>query len=109
MKIHIAIGQYEFVEEEFGVDEAGINASVDFANAIKTAFSVGGGIPDKDFNAIIDAMLRGEAIKNGSELWPQLSEQQQFACQSIKRSKARTTRTANKQEKTTTNHLKDLE
>lgn len=85
MKIHIAIGQYEFVE----VEAETVAAAKDSYDDIKAAFSVGEGIPDKEFNAVVDAMMCAESVKNGSEIWPRMSAEQQAICQAIKRSSKR--------------------
>lgn len=83
--VHVSIGQYEFVEFVAG----DVNDAAEYAKDIKAAFSVGEGISDKEFNAVVDAMMCAESVKNGSEIWPRMSAEQQAICQAIKKSSKR--------------------
>lgn len=85
MKVHVAIGQYEFVEAE-ATDPTEARVLYDL---IKHEFSSGAGIGAKEMNAVVDAMLRGESIRNGVELWGLMSPEQQEICQTIKRANKR--------------------
>lgn len=58
-------------------------------DGLKAAFEVGEGIPDKEFNAVVDAMMCAESVKNGTEIWPRMSAEQQAICQAIKKSSKR--------------------
>ncbi len=87
--LHIPVEQYGFVEAEYEGMSTDPDEARDFYETIKATFKVGEGISDKEFNAVVDAMMRGESIKNGTEIWPRMSESQQNVCQNIKRSMKR--------------------
>ena len=88
MKMHIKIGDFEFVEVELD-NPVKWQEAVDAYLEGKAAFGVGEGIPDKEFNAVVDAMMCAESVKNGTEIWPRMSAEQQAICQAIKKSSKR--------------------
>lgn len=81
MKIHIAIGQYEFVE----VDVTDSVAAREAYNDIKTAFTDGDGVTDKELNMVLDHMLRGETVRGGVEIWARMNETQKQIINTLKK------------------------
>lgn len=93
IKIHLAIGEYEFVEFE---TERLDNSAMDNVRAIREAFKPKVGLPSKEFNEFIDRQLNGEP--NNIEDYNQMNAGQQDVAQHIKKALARISYKQNKNE-----------
>ena len=82
-KLHIAVGQFEFVETESEtVDEA----RQDY-NEVKRAFESKAGLDVKTFNSAIDKYLTTKTME--ADNWTDMSDDQKEIIQNIKRAFAR--------------------
>lgn len=79
--------QFAFLECEF--EGTADEAYAEYRRV--TAMVQGGeGLPDKEFNAVLDEYLTTKQIKNGVDLYETMNVSQQATIQTIKRSFART-------------------
>ena len=80
-KIRVAVDTYEFIE----LDAEGESADDLFETyrALKRLAVHKNGLPEKDFNRFIDRQLMGES--NELEVYNQMSPEQVFAVQSLKK------------------------
>ncbi len=87
--IRIATGQYEFVEIQ--LDEWENPAQVrEIRDTYAQVFRDELGLPDKEFNTLIDAYLTTKTVVNGQEEYEHMNAAQKNVIQSIKRSFKRT-------------------
>ncbi len=95
MKIsfHIQPESFEYIgweyEESEGLSDEKIQAGIEDYNRAKRALIAKGGIPEKDFNKILDEYLSTKTIVNGHEAYEKMSPQQKDIVQAIKRSFSR--------------------
>jgi hypothetical protein len=80
-KIHIPIGEYAFIEEEF--EGKSVEELVARANEIRKAYEPKVGLPDKAFDEFIQRQLEGG--KNHIEEYNAMSPEQQKFVQVTKR------------------------
>ena len=80
MKVHVEIGQYEFVEVEAETPEQ----AKELYNEIKQEFKGGEGLDKKEWNKALDLYL--EKGTGDVETYQQMSEEQKAIFQEIKRS-----------------------
>lgn len=86
--LHVPVEQFGFVaiERDFVSGEAVVEVSASLYKEIAEAFKpkpINSGIPEKEYNQFIDAMLLGEP--NHIDVWEKLSAKQKDAAQVIKR------------------------
>ncbi len=79
----IKTGEYEFIN---GEGEGTPEEAVQAFKELKEAFGGGSGLDDKTFNAALDEYLSTNELTNGTELYAQMSKEQQFVFQAVKRS-----------------------
>jgi hypothetical protein len=84
MKIHIAIGQYEFIE----ADADSIIELKDIYSETQKVFSAGNGLDEKTWREVLDRYLADK--KMNADDYGNMSEKQQAFIQEIKRSYKRT-------------------
>lgn len=82
--LHVPVEQYGFVALE--VEKESASEVKQAYDAIAQAFKLQNGLPEKDFNLLLDEYLSTKTIKNGQELYEKLSPAQRDIVQSIKRS-----------------------
>lgn len=87
---HIQPEQFEYIGFEYeaneGLTDEQIRAAIEDYQRSKKALVVQGGIPDKDFNKILDEYLTTKTIVNGQDIYEKLSPLQRDVIQAIKRS-----------------------
>jgi len=85
MKIHIAIGQYEFIEEEVEtLEEARL-----VYDEVNHQFTAGEGLTPNEYNKCLDEFLESGTVKGGRDMWEKMNKEQQEIMQIIKRSMKR--------------------
>lgn len=83
IKLRIPLSQFAFFESEFvGTPEE----AVEEHNRILQLYNGGFGLETKEWNSALDEMLNTGSLKNGTELYAQMSKDQQLVLQEIKKS-----------------------
>jgi len=85
MKVHLKIGDFEFVEK----DVETMLEAIDFYYETKAHFSAGDGVTDKELNMVLDHMLRGETVKGGIEIWARMNDTQKLIVNTLKKATKR--------------------
>ena len=78
-------GQFEYIEILAQGTPESLKTQFD---AFQRALKVGTGLPDKDFNRVLDEFCWGKGSMEVAE-WEGMNEDQQFILQAVKRSKKR--------------------
>lgn len=89
--LHVPTEQYGFVSAEFDVPDGTTDADEikHQYELISKAFKTEVGIPEKEFNAMLDEYLSTKTIVNGQDRYEKLSPAQRDILQAIKRTYAR--------------------
>ena len=93
-ELHVPTVQFGFILAHMEADSP--QEIIEAYRGILRAWEGGAGISDKEMNAVVDSMLRGEPIKGGIELWERMSPEQQNIAQAIKRGNKRVLAALNK-------------
>lgn len=99
MKIdfHIQPESFEYIGFEYdlseGLSDEAIQQGFDDYNRAKGVIKGGEGIAEKEMNTVVDAMLRGETVRGGIEIYNRMSPVQQQVCQTLKRATKRVNKT----------------
>ncbi len=84
---HIATGQFEFIEEEYeGTAEEAVEAYKSLTEAFRASIGAGAGLTPKDFNRAVDEFNLTGSLKDGPDLYANMSTNQQFYFQTQKKS-----------------------
>lgn len=80
---------YAYIEADFEGDAEG--AVEEYKRLTALVKNEGGaGVPITQFNALLDEYLSTGTIKNGGDVWENMSKEQQVVFQEIKKSRKRT-------------------
>lgn len=79
--------QYEYVMGEG--DFASPEAAVEAYKALREAYTAKPGLAPKEFNKVVDEYCSTGTLLNGTELYAQMNEKQQFFFQTLKNSDKR--------------------
>lgn len=80
---------YVEIEQEAHMSPVPPGEIVDEFNSLNEAFKIQSGLPEKEFNAMLDEYLSTKTIVNGQDRYEKLSPAQRDVLQAIKRSYAR--------------------
>ncbi len=86
-QIQIKTGDFEYIMEE--VEAATHEDAVRAFNALKKAYYLGGGLPEKEFQAIYDTLLKQKPISGDPGIIGRMSMGQQFALNELKKANKR--------------------
>lgn len=88
-QIQIKTGEFEYIMQDIEVESP--KDAVAAFKELKKAYFVGGGIPDKDFNAVYDKLRTERKLVGDPGLLYDMSLAQQFALNELKKSLKRET------------------
>ena len=84
IELHIPVEQYGFVS--ITTEDTDPSETRDLYTRYAEAFKDGMGVPDKDFNALLDEYVKSRQVVNGQELYEQMNGAQKAIIQALKRS-----------------------
>ena len=82
---------FEYLDTEELTSEV-IARAVDDYRRSKAHITGGEGIPEKELNAVVDAMLAGETVRDGIHIYERMSDPQKQTVQCLKRALKRINR-----------------
>lgn len=86
--LRLPLEQYAFAE--MNIEAEDVAAAAQAYADLQSAFKVGDGIPQKDFNALLDEYLSTGTTTDGAGVWEDMSDFQRGVFQEIKKSLKRT-------------------
>lgn len=82
--LRIPTEMYAYIEVEIEKDSA--EEVIDEYNRITALYKGGAGLTEKQFNAALDEYLSTGSVRNGTELYEQMTPEQRNIMQTVKRS-----------------------
>lgn len=88
IELHVPVEQYGFVSATFDLEKVNNTEIREVYDGIKAAFNSGEGLPNGEWNRIVDSCLN-KTLKLTPTEWETMSPQQQFFLNEIKKSRNR--------------------